>query len=78
MGTRRFTCADCGNTLEIAYGTGTPGSAMTCPRCGGANIHRAAEDRGYARAQGVGSLGRGPGATGRGRGGAGRGPRWAR
>lgn len=76
MATRRFTCADCGHTFEVAYGTGTPGAAMTCPQCGGSNIHRAAEDRGNARAQGDTS--RGPSSAGRGRGGAGRGPRWSR
>lgn len=72
---RRFTCADCGHTFEVAYGTGAAGAQMTCPQCGGKNIHRAEEDRGYSRARGSGSAGRGPDAAGRGRGGAGRGPR---
>jgi|YNPNPStandDraft_1061719.scaffolds.fasta_scaffold04742_13 transposase-like protein len=72
---RRFTCADCGYTFEVAYGTGLPGAQMTCPQCGGKNIHRAEGDRGYNRARGAGPA---TAFSGRGRGGAGRGPRWAR
>jgi hypothetical protein len=70
---RKFQCATCGNTFEVLYGTGGVGADMACPKCGALTVHRAAEDRGYAR----GGPGRGPDATGRGRGGAGRGPRWA-
>jgi len=70
---RRFRCYDCGHQFQVAYGVGGPGAQMTCPNCGGRNIHRAEIDRGFARA------GRGRRATdpGRGRGRPGRGPRWA-
>ncbi len=67
---RRFVCADCGHTFEVAYGTGTPGAQMTCPKCGGRNVHRAPEGRGYARAGRGRPWGRNAGA--------GRGPRWLR
>jgi hypothetical protein len=69
---RRFTCYDCNETFEVAYGAGVPGRLMECPKCGGRNIHRAEGDRGFER-----TAGRGPSSLGRGRGGAGRGPRWA-
>jgi len=75
---RRFTCADCGRTFEVAYGTGLPGAQMVCPQCGGRNIHRAEGDRGYDRARGTGSAAPAANVSGRGRGGAGRGPRWTR
>ena len=75
MAMRRFTCADCGHTFEVAYGSGVPGAQMSCPQCGGKNIHRAEPYRGYTRARGSSSAGRGPDAAGRGHGGAGRGPR---
>lgn len=56
---RLFVCAECGEKWEVAHGTGRPAA---CPKCGSANLHRAEEDRGYARA------GRGPGqGEGRGR-----------
>jgi len=42
---RRFVCADCGHTFEVAYGTGTSGAQMTCPKCGSRNVHRAPDDR---------------------------------
>ena len=44
--TRKFKCYDCQHTWEISYGTGRP---ETCPSCKSGNIHRAEEDRGYAR-----------------------------
>ena len=68
MATRRFVCADCGNTFEAAYGTGTPRAQMTCPHCGGKNIRRAEEDRGYAHVRGSDNAGRGPAGGERGRG----------
>ena len=43
---RRFACDDCQHTWELPYGTGRPSE---CPSCKGKNIHRAVEDRGYAR-----------------------------
>lgn len=51
---RKFRCADCDHTWEIPYGTGRPAN---CPKCESKNIHRAEEDRGYAR---QGGAGRGP------------------
>ncbi|NIN91690.1 DUF134 domain-containing protein, partial [bacterium] len=44
---RKFRCYDCRHTWELHYGTGRPGN---CPSCKSLNIHRADEDRGYARA----------------------------
>jgi predicted DNA-binding protein (UPF0251 family) len=44
---RKFRCSDCGHTWELAYGTGRP---VNCPSCQSKNLHRAEEDRGYARA----------------------------
>lgn len=55
---RRFTCYECGHEWELPYGTGRP---QVCPQCGSTNIHRAPQDRGYAR-RGM----RGPGGRGRG------------
>jgi len=51
---RRFTCYDCNDTFEVAYGTGVPGRSMKCPKCGGNNIHRAEGDRGFERGAGRG------------------------
>jgi rubrerythrin len=44
--TRKFKCYDCQHTWEIPYGTGRP---ENCPSCKSGKIHRAEEDRGYAR-----------------------------
>jgi predicted DNA-binding protein (UPF0251 family) len=44
---RKFKCFACEHKWEEEYGTGRPNE---CPRCGSTNIHRAPEDRGYARA----------------------------
>jgi predicted DNA-binding protein (UPF0251 family) len=43
---RKFKCYACGHNWEVAHGTGRP---EKCPKCGSTNIHRAPEDRGYAR-----------------------------
>lgn len=43
---RKFKCYDCGHEWQLPYGTGRP---QTCPECGSQNLHRAPEDRGYAR-----------------------------
>lgn len=48
---RKFSCYDCNHSWELAYGTGRPGN---CPSCKSGNIHRAEEDRGYAREVGSG------------------------
>jgi len=53
---RKFKCYDCNHEWEMPYGTGRP---QECPQCKSKNIHRAEEDRGYARA------GRGRGRCGR-------------
>lgn len=46
MAARKFKCYDCSNEWEEPYGTGRPGK---CSKCSSTNIHRAPEDRGYAR-----------------------------
>lgn len=46
-GMRKFKCYDCNHEWELIYGTGRP---QECPQCKSKNIHRAEEDRGYARA----------------------------
>jgi predicted DNA-binding protein (UPF0251 family) len=51
---RRFKCSDCQHAWDLPYGTGRPES---CPSCKSGNIHRAQEDKGYARGFGKG-LGR--------------------
>jgi predicted DNA-binding protein (UPF0251 family) len=43
---RKFKCSDCQHAWELHYGTGRP---ENCPSCKSGNIHRAQEDRGYAR-----------------------------
>jgi len=48
---RKFRCYECQHSWELPYGTGRPAS---CPSCKSGNIHRAQEDRGYARGFGRG------------------------
>ena len=43
---RKFRCDDCQQSWELPYGTGRPGN---CPSCKSGNIHRAQEDKGYAK-----------------------------
>ena len=43
---RKFKCPDCSHEWEEQHGRGRP---QSCPKCGSKNIHRAPEDRGYAR-----------------------------
>jgi predicted DNA-binding protein (UPF0251 family) len=43
---RQFLCRDCQHKWQVPYGTGRPAA---CPRCQSHNIHRAPEDRGWAR-----------------------------
>ena len=45
-GTRLFKCYDCKNEWQEPYGTPRPGK---CPKCSSTNLHRAPQDRGYAR-----------------------------
>jgi predicted DNA-binding protein (UPF0251 family) len=51
---RKFRCYDCQHSWELPYGTGRP---ENCPSCKSGNIHRAQEDRGYARGVGRGQGG---------------------
>jgi predicted DNA-binding protein (UPF0251 family) len=44
---RKFKCLSCEHEWEEQYGTGRPDK---CSECGSTDIHRAPEDRGYARA----------------------------
>ena len=53
---RKFACVDCEHGWEVPHGTGRPES---CPQCGSVRIHRAEEDRGYARAGGAPGQGHG-------------------
>jgi predicted DNA-binding protein (UPF0251 family) len=55
---RKFRCYDCQHSWELPYGTGRP---ENCPSCKSGNIHRAQENRGYARefARGQGTCCRG-------------------
>ena len=56
---RKFRCDDCEHSWELPYGTGRP---ENCPSCKSDSIHRAMEDRGYARGlrRGQGRCCRGP------------------
>lgn len=53
---KQFLCYDCQNQWTVPYGSGRPAE---CPKCKSKNIHRAPQDRGWARA------GRGRGMCGR-------------
>lgn len=46
---RKFKCYECNHVWETAYGMARP---EECPKCQSKNIHRAEEDRGYARGRG--------------------------
>jgi predicted DNA-binding protein (UPF0251 family) len=48
---RKFKCDDCQHSWELSYGTGRP---ENCPSCKSGNLHRAEEDKGYARGFGRG------------------------
>jgi predicted DNA-binding protein (UPF0251 family) len=48
---RKFRCYECQHSWELPCGTGRPGN---CPSCKSGNIHRAQEDRAYARGFGTG------------------------
>jgi len=50
-GMRKFKCYGCNHVWEIPYGTARP---RECPQCKNTNIHRAEDDRGYARRGGPG------------------------
>ena len=47
---RKFQCYDCQHVWEVPHGTEGP---QNCPNCGSVNMHRAEDDRGYARARSV-------------------------
>jgi len=57
---RYFVCYDCKNEWSLPYGSGRPNA---CLKCKSANIHRAPQDRGWARADR--GFGRGRGRCGR-------------
>ena len=48
---RKFKCYDCQQSWALPYGTGRP---ENCPSCKSGNIHRAQENREYARGFGRG------------------------
>ncbi|OGC34311.1 hypothetical protein A2311_01270 [candidate division WOR-1 bacterium RIFOXYB2_FULL_48_7] len=48
---RRFVCFDCKKEWALPYGAGRP---LDCPTCQSKNIHRATEDRGCGRNNGLG------------------------
>jgi predicted DNA-binding protein (UPF0251 family) len=54
MTEKKFVCYDCKNEWSLPYGSGRPD---VCPKCQSRNIHRAPQDRGWAR----GPRGRGRG-----------------
>jgi predicted DNA-binding protein (UPF0251 family) len=62
---RQFLCYDCNNQWDEAFGTGRPAK---CPKCESTNIHRAPQDRGWARGGSGGGFGRGRGRCRRGAG----------
>ncbi len=54
---RHFVCYDCKHEWTLPHGTGRPSE---CPKCKSANIHRAPQDRGWARGpRGAGACRRG-------------------
>ena len=53
---RHFICYDCKHKWSLPYGTGRPNE---CPKCKSLNIHRAPQDRGWARAGRAFGRGRG-------------------
>lgn len=48
---RCFVCYDCKNEWTLPFGSGRPNE---CQKCKSLNIHRAPQDRGWARAGGAG------------------------
>ncbi len=46
---KHFVCSDCNHQWSQNYGTGRP---EQCPNCQSKNIHRSAQDRGYAHGGG--------------------------
>ena len=44
---KKNVCYDCKNEWTLPYGSGRPNE---CPKCSSLNIHRAPQDRGWARA----------------------------
>lgn len=49
MEERKFVCYDCKHEWALPYGAGRPGE---CPKCKSADIHRALQDRGWAKGRG--------------------------
>lgn len=52
-GMRKFECSDCQHAWGLSYGTRRPES---CPFCKSGNVHRAEEDKEYARRLGKGQV----------------------
>ena len=50
---RTFKCSDCRHAWGLSYGTRRPES---CPFCKSGNIHRAEEEKGYAKELGRGEV----------------------
>lgn len=48
---RGFLCGECGHRWQVPYGGGKPAA---CPKCQSRNVHRAPEERGWARRGGRG------------------------
>jgi predicted DNA-binding protein (UPF0251 family) len=48
---KQFVCYDCKHEWDVPFGAGRPAE---CPKCQSKNIHRAPQDRGWARAGGAG------------------------
>jgi len=49
---KHFVCYECKHEWATAFGTGRPNE---CPQCKSVNIHRAAQERGWARGRGFAS-----------------------
>ena len=48
---KHFVCYDCKNEWALPYGSGRPDE---CPKCSSKDIHRAEQNRGWARGRGSG------------------------
>jgi uncharacterized protein len=49
MTERQFVCGGCKHEWSVPYGTARPAE---CPKCKSTNIHRAPQDRGWAKGRG--------------------------
>jgi len=53
---KEYTCSDCGSHWQVSLARGRTG---TCPQCGGANIQKMEQGKGWARFRKSGSKDRG-------------------